>query len=108
VKYRNFKRRLMKLADVERDRNGARKSDWDNHTLPLIVTNIKMKPRPCEFACGKQVQNQHIEYQLIDSIWMKKCTICGLWQDPKTGLMEDSKTLRGYFMRKNRHFSTDV
>lgn len=101
MKYRNFKRRLSKLATVERDRGGAR-SDWDNHTLPLRIVELKSQAKPCEFNCGRLVQNQLVEHRYVRNTWLNKCQQCGLYQNPSTGEMVDHRTLQQYF----RDFNT--
>lgn len=105
MKHRNFKRRLMKLAEVERDRNGAR-SDWDNHTLPVIVTELKTPERPCELGCGKMVKDQVLNHwNPTGECWITKCKTCALWQDPETKELKDHQAFRDVFRRFRIPFS---
>ena len=106
MKHRNFRRRLSKLALVERDFGDARKRDWDNHTLPLRVIEIKSEPRVCELGCGRMIKDQLLQhYNPFNEGWMTKCKNCGLWRDPKTGEMREAQTFKSIFTKKPLPFT---
>lgn len=93
-------RKLKKLAEITTEWTGSKQP---NHTFGYAVKSIKSKPRQCELACGKMVNDQVIGY-MYNSYndkhrWFKKCETCGLWQDPKTNEMKEAKILRGVFMQ---------
>ena len=108
MKYAKFCRLLKKYGEVDKSWAGITKAK--NHTITLALRELKPIYKQCEFACGQEVANQHIEYKRVDHKhirWLKKCASCGLYQNPQTGEMVDHRTLCKYFPNRIRDLSEE-
>jgi len=101
-----FERRLRKVCKFSRpeisDSTGSerkankrsRQTESDNATLPIKVTQLKIRPSVCDL-CGKVcAQGQKYERKMLfraeTSAWRNNCTVCELVEDPWSGEMTHS------------------
>ncbi len=106
MKYAKFVRELRKYGLVDKSWI-ANKEDQKilNHTVTLALKQLKPNLRDCEFSCGRQVENQVIEYRRLPRIpdmWLRKCASCGLYQHPETGEMVDHRLINKWFPPRNK------
>lgn len=105
MKYARFVRQLKKYGSVDKSWIAVKENQKiQNHTITVALRELNPQIKPCEFSCGREVENQVVEYRRLPrltGIWLRKCATCGLYEHPETKQMVDHRVINKWFPPRN-------